>query len=143
MNIVRRFLMITLIFFLLIGAWSAYRAWVQVRSVEVRLLTPNLREGASAIVRVVTSGRGLVTTRLELVQGNRAELIAQMLIAGNRNGFFDPRFREGIMTPSLTKEFLARFQPGAAILRATATGRPQWTRLPPPTVQELAVSVAP
>jgi hypothetical protein len=36
---------------------------------------------------------------------------------------------------------LARFEPGTATLRATAVGRPQWLRVPPPTVREQPVII--
>jgi hypothetical protein len=38
-------------------------------------------------------------------------------------------------------ELLARFQMGAAKVRATAAGRRQWTRLPPPEVREITVGI--
>ena len=34
------------------------------------------------------------------------------------------------------------FEPGTAMLRATAVGRPQWLRIPPPTVREQPVTIA-
>jgi len=41
---------------LLAGAWSADRAWKQVRSLEVRVAGPEIAAG-SAVVRAVASGR--------------------------------------------------------------------------------------
>jgi hypothetical protein len=41
----------------------------------------------------------------------------------------------------LAPEQLARFLSGPATVRATATGRRQWLRLPPPTVREAAVDI--
>jgi hypothetical protein len=45
----------------------------------------------------------------------------------------------GVVTP----ELLARFASGAAVVRATAHGRPQWMRTPPPEVREVAVEIGP
>jgi len=38
-------------------------------------------------------------------------------------------------------EMLSRFHPGPARLRAVATGREQWTRVPPPTVRVIEVEI--
>jgi hypothetical protein len=51
----------------------------------------------------------------------------------------DPRPWRGSLRVVLGPGALAGFTSGPAQLRATATGRPQWTRLPPPTVRETAV----
>jgi len=37
---------------------------------------------------------------------------------------------------------LAGFDAGAATLRASAVGRPQWLRVPPPTIRERSVTIA-
>ena len=141
MDVVKRFLIVLAVFHGIVGAWSSYRAYVQVRSVDVQVASANLRAGMPVMVHVITSGRVPVFTRLELVQGTHAELIADMRVAGSTDGFYDPRFRQGTMTPPLTSELLAHFQPGPAILRATGTGRPQWLRLPPPTVTEVQIVI--
>lgn len=125
------------------GIWSAYRAWVQVRRLDLAVLSTNLRPGVASVVRVVTSGRTPIDVRLELVQGTHSELLADLRVAPSRDGFWDPRTRQGMMTPSFTTEFLAHFQAGPAIVRATALGKPQWMRTPPPTVQEIPVVIAP
>ena len=80
--------------------------------------------------------------KLELIQGTQASTLADLRVAPTRNRFFDPRSRQGTMMPSFTTEFLAQFQPGPAILRATATGTMQLFRTPAPVVQETAVIVA-
>jgi len=130
------------LFFVALGIWSGYSAWVQVRSIDVTIASPNLRPGLPAIVRVVSSGRTFVTVKLELVQGTHAATLAELRVAPNRVAVLDPRARHGMMTPSFTTEFLAQFQPGPAILRATGTGGPQWTRTPPPVIREIPVVVA-
>jgi hypothetical protein len=55
--------------------------------------------------------------------------------------FFDPRSQQKSQTMVATNDQLRTFDPGPAIIRATATGRPQWTRLPPPTVIEKSVEI--
>jgi hypothetical protein len=126
-----------------IGGWSAYRAWVQVRLLELKVVTTTLRPGALSYVRVVTSGRTFVDVRLDLIQGSHTATLSDLRVAPSHDGFYDPRTRQGMMMPAFTTEFLAQFQPGPAILRATAIGGPQWLRTPPPTIQELPVVIAP
>ena len=140
-RVVFRVIVIVALVNLAFGAWSAYRAWVQVRRLDLRVLSANLRPGIPAVVQVVTSGRTPVEVRLELVQGSHTEMLATLRVMASHDGFYDPRTRQGAMTPSFTPEFLAQFQPGPAVLRATALGRPQWLRTPPPVVQDVPVVV--
>lgn len=143
LRIAQRVILIVALLFATLGAWSAYRAWFQVRALDLRVMSPDVRPGLPVVVQVVTSGRTTVDVRLELVQGPRVEMLATLRVAASRDASLDPRTRQGSMTPAFTAAFLEHFQPGAAILRATAVGRPQWMRTPPPTVREIAVIVAP
>jgi len=120
---------------------SGHRAYFQVRSLELRAGGPVLRAGSSVETEVVSSGRTHVDVRVELLQGSHAETLAVQSVRGNEWGSIDPRTRRASQTIVLTPEVLSRFDSGTAVLRATATGRPQWTRLPPPTVRETAVEI--
>jgi hypothetical protein len=120
---------------------SGYRAYFQVYSLELHVPEPVLRGGSVIRTEVVGSGRTTVSVRLELIQGGRAETLAVEHVRGNDWAALDPRPRRASRAATLTPELLARFAEGAARLRATATGRPQWTRLPPPLVRETAVEV--
>jgi len=142
-KVVQRVLIIIGLMYAALGVWSAYSAWVQVRKLDVTVASPNLRAGMPAIVHVVSSGRTFVTVRLELSQGTHTETLAELRVAPNHWSVFDPRARPATMTPSFTTEFLARFRPGPAVLRAIGTGGPQWTRTPPPVIQEIPVVVTP
>jgi len=139
--VVQRVITIVALLYVAIGAWWGYRAWVQVQQLELRVVSASLQSGMPAVVRVVTSGLTYVNVRLELIQGSRSAMLATLRVAPSRNGFYDPRKRQGSMMPSFTTEFLAQFQPGPAILRATATGTPSWLHTPSPVVQEMPVVV--
>ena len=141
-RVVYRVILIGALINVTVGVWAAYRAWVQVRRLDLAVVSTNLRPGVTSVVRVVTSGRTPIDVRLELVQGTHSELLADLRVSPSHDGFWDPRTRQGTMTPSFTSEFLAHFQAGPAIVRATALGRPQCTRTPPPVVQEIPVVVA-
>lgn len=120
---------------------SGHRAYFQVRGRGLRVDAPVLRAGSAVEAEVVSSGRTHVDVRVELVQGSHAETLAVQSVSGNEWGSIDPRTRRASQTVVLTPELISRFREGAAVVRATATGRPQWTRLPPPTVRETAVEL--
>ena len=125
---------------LVIGGVSAHRAYFQVRSLEVKA-PQSLVDGSVVEVTVVCSGRNRVDVQAELIQGEHSGALLNFRVPGNDLAFFDPRAQHATQTTVLTNETLSRFQPGAAILRVVATGRPQWGRRPPPTVRELAVTI--
>ena len=120
---------------------SGYRAYYQVRSLELRLREDTLRAGSAVEVAAEGSGRTTVDMRVELIQGAHSETLSTLRISGNGWASFDPRPRPGSLRVVLTPEQLATFHDGAATVRATATGRPQFMRLPPPTVREAAVEL--
>jgi hypothetical protein len=120
---------------------SGHRAYYQVRSLELQLPGPTLHNGSVIHVEVAGSGRTTLDVRVELIQGGHSETLAVQQVRGNDWAAFDPRPRKASQNVVLTPEQLARFLPGPATVRATATGRPQWLRLPPPTVREAAVEI--
>ena len=119
---------------------SAHRAYFQVRSLELN--APDLLTKGSVVqTSVVTSGRTACDVDVALIQGAHSERLLTLHLTGNEFGFFDPRAREDSSSVILTPEILSSFQPGSARLRAVATGRHQWFRLPPPTIRELEVVI--
>lgn len=123
-----------------VGLVSAHRAYIQVRSLEFNA-PKSLSAGTVVETLLVSSGRATVDVEVDLIQGAHSERLFVMQLRGNQWGFWDPRARHGSSSVMLTSEMLSKFQPGAARLRSVATGRPQWTRLPPPTVSELDVEI--
>lgn len=125
---------------LAIGMVASHRAYFQVRSLELN--APQvLSAGAVVNASVVGSGRTQVDVNVDLIQGTHSEQLFHLHLSGNELAFFDPRQKYGSESVVLTSETLSKFQPGAARLRAVATGRPQWGRLPPPTVREVDAQV--
>jgi hypothetical protein len=120
---------------------SGYRAIVQVYQVDIALASPTLSHGSAVRLSVATSGRTPVDAELELIQSTHAETLAVLLIPDHENASYDPRTIHAAKSVLLTSERLARFQPGPAILRATANGRSQWLRVPPPVVAERSVDM--
>ncbi|MFI5232659.1 MAG: hypothetical protein ACHQSE_09120 [Gemmatimonadales bacterium] len=142
LRVFRRVATIIALLYAAVGAWSMYRAWIQVRTLELRVVSDNVRPGIPALVEVVTSGVTVVDVKLELVQPAHSETLATLRIVPARQPFFNPRIRQGTMMPSFTPEFLAHFQPGPAVVRATATGHTKWLVTPGPVVKEVPVVIA-
>jgi len=141
LKFLRRTTIVFVIAFLCIGAMSTYRAWVQVRHLELRS-DPVLHTGSIVETDVTSSARNGIAVRLELVQGAHAETLDILKLRGNELGFFDPRSKQAGQRVSLTADHLARFEPGEAILRATGTGGPEWGRTPPPVIREMKVQIS-
>jgi hypothetical protein len=124
-----------------VGVLSGWRAWVQVRSLELHADSPVLSGGSIVQARVVTSGRTFVDLRLELVQGTHAETLAVRQVPKNRDAATDPRSRRDSLAVVVTPDVLERFREGPVLVRAVARGRSQWLREPPSAVRELALTI--
>lgn len=122
---------------------SGYRAIVQVYHVDIAVGSTTLTHGSAIQLSVASSGRTTVDAELDLVQPTHAETLAVLLIRSHENASLDPRTIHASKRVTLTSDQLAHFQPGAAVLRATANGRSQWLRVPPPVISERVVRIAP
>jgi hypothetical protein len=140
MAFLKKAILIFLAVFILIGIVSSHRAYFQLRSLELHV-EPVLHRGSSIQTTVVSSGRTYADVQLELMQGLYSETLAVQRVQANKYGFFDPRTQRASLTVVLTPEILARFEAGPAQLRATARGRSQWTRVPPPLVRTLDIMI--
>ena len=126
--------------YLAIGLIALYRAMTQIRSLEVK--SEGIVRGGSAITSTVVSyARVPIDVRIELVQDAHTELVAVQRVQKNEWAFLDPRTREVTQTAILTDDLLGRFAGGKAIVRATALGRQQFGRVPPPMVREVSVNI--
>lgn len=156
--LLKRLCLVVLGTYLVIGLVSAYRAWYQVHSLNLKLTCFNdhvtqyldgrhdgtpcrVMNGSTFETDLVSYARTHIDVRLELVQGANSETLAFGTLPGNEWGFWDPRTRQRSFKTVLTDEVLNHFQPGRAKLRATAVGRHQWMRLPPPVVREITVEL--
>jgi len=136
----KRLFVVVIVLLLVNGAVASHRAYFQVRSLE--LSAPGtLSIGSTVNASVVGSGRTQVDVEVELIQGTHSERLMHVHLTGNNLAFFDPRKQYGSDSVVLSSDTLSKFQSGPARLRAVATGREQWTRLPPPSVRELDVEI--
>jgi hypothetical protein len=125
------------------GLFSSYRAWVQVRSLELTVPNRELRSGDTIRVRTVSWARTWVNVDLLLLQGSRADTLAFHQIPKNRNASIDPRWRRDSIVVVLSQPVLTGYDRGAATVRAVAVGGPQWLRTPPPLIREAVVQLVP
>ena len=140
-TLLRRVALVVLALCFVTALASGYRAYYQVLGLELRLAEPIVHGGSAVQVEVVGSGRTHIDVRVELIQGTHSEILFVHRLPGNEWASFDPRPQRASHSVSVTPEQLAGFVNGDAKLRATATGRPQWMRLPPPTVREVEVEI--
>ena len=125
-----------------IGALSSYRAWVQIKSLTLSTTSAVLGPGVVVRSDLVSWARTESDARIELVQHGDTVMLGEVYLPRNREPVFDPRPQRGSVVVTLTPEVLAAFDNGPATLRASAVGRPQWLRTPPPTIREQAVTIA-
>ena len=125
-----------------IGALSSYRAWVQIKDLTLTATSSTLVPGVVMRSNLVSWARVESDARIELVQGQRVTMLGEVYLPRNHEPVFDPRPRRRSVAVALTPAMLDGFEPGTATLRATAVGRPQWLRVPPPTVREQSVTIA-
>ena len=142
--VVLRYLVVTLLVvqgeLALVSGW---RAIVQVRRLVVHAPARALTAGDTVAIDVVTSGRTFVDVALVMEQDGRTIPLGTHREPGNRDLAMDPRPRRVALWTTLAPAPLAGLHAGPATLRATAVGRRQWLRLPPPTVHALPVVLAP
>ena len=137
---VKRACLIAVSVYLVIGMIAAFRALVQVRSLEVQ--SPDvLRQGSEVSATVVSYARVPLDTHIELVQDGHSEIIAVQRVPKNEWALLDPRTRESSQTAFLTADILKRFVDGKAIVRATVIRRQQLGRHPAPVVSERVVNI--
>ena len=128
---VRRLILVVLALWIPLALFSGFRAIVQVYSLDV-VATPG-SAGTDITVRVTTSGRTHVDLVVEALQDGQALTLARTVVRSNRTASVDPRPRRETLRLQLP---IAKAR-GPVTLRATATGRSQWLRTPPPAVREV------
>jgi hypothetical protein len=125
-----------------VGALSSYRAWVQIKELTLTTTNPTLSPGVVVQSQLVSWARTESDARIEIIQGKRVAMLGEVYLPRNHEPVFDPRPKSGSVVVTIEPQMLAEFDPGPALLRASAVGRPQWLRVPPPTIREMAVTIS-
>lgn len=126
--------------YLAIGMIALFRAVTQIHSLDLQS-DGIVRSGSAITSTVVSYARVPIDVRIELVQDAHTEIVAVQRVQKNAWALLDPRTREATQTAVLTDDLLGRFAGGKAIVRATASGRQQFGRVPPPMVREVTVNI--
>ena len=138
----RHFIYAFLIVHAVLFPLSGFRAWVQVYDVDLRTSSSSAAPGTRIVANIETSGRIAIDVDIVANQGARTILLGSMRIPSNEQAIYDPRPRRDSIAVSLTSQDLKAILPGPVAIIATAKGRPQFTRMPPPLIKHL-VLVAP
>ena len=141
--VARRLILLVAVPFFLVDGFSIYRRLSQLRRLDVQVGSVDLRAGSAVTLDASSWATTMVTVRLELVQGARSETLLLHRLPPNAEATLDPRPRSARLRVVLTADRLARYDPGDAVLRATATWRAQLLRKSRPVVREVAVKITP
>ena len=140
LSILKRVCVVIVGVYVVLGMIALYRAVTQIHSLELHS-DGVLRSGSAVKATVVSYARVPIHLRIELIQDEHSELVAFQSVPKNEWSLLDPRTREATQTAVLTDDVLKRFESGRAVVRATAIGRVQFDRLPPPLVREVIVDI--
>ena len=120
-------------------------AWFRVGpppTIEIDPELPGIGRRTPIAVRVAEPQRGLSGIRVELVQGERVELLAE---SGHQPrafwAFWGPRVQQDEIVVEVGSETLPGLEEGEATIRVTADRAPTWLRRPPPASREITLPV--
>jgi len=137
----RHFIYAFLIVHAVLFPLSGFRAWVQVYDVELHASTNRATPGTRIVANVETSGRIGIDITMVANQGGRTVTLGSMRIPSNEQAIYDPRPRHDSLVVSLDADMLQQISAGSVAITATATGRPQFTRMPPPVIKQITLTV--
>ena len=134
-------ILICLVLFLTLGVVVSYRAYYPIVSVKILLAEPMLRADGVVRVDTVSSGRAPISIRVELVQGDRSEIVVIDRVTSRNRALWNLRAVQKSTYAPISRAMLERFTAGQAVVRATVVSGPTWLRQPPPVVHELATNL--
>jgi hypothetical protein len=123
--------------------WNMVARIRQVMRIEVRVSSAMLTPGCTVGYDIITSGEVPNRLVLELIQGERREILFVQHARFHRIRAIDPRVFRYTPSVTLTPALLSRFQAGPAIVRVTGYGEQKLLRTPAPRVSEVAVRLRP
>ena len=123
--------------------WNIFARIRQIIRIDARASSAILVPGSTVGYDVITSGEVPNRIALELVQGERREVLLEQRARFHRIRTLDPRVFRYTPSVTLTMAILSRFHPGPATLRVTGYGEQKLLRTPAPRVRDLAVRLQP
>jgi hypothetical protein len=139
--VLRRALIVSAGVYAALFSWSIFRRTNQLFGLEV-IAPSTIQAGASVGYDSFTSGTVPNPVRLELVQGERVELLVEQR---GRLGFMDPwdvRFHRNAASIVVTPAMLTGFRSGPATLRLTGVAMQKLLRTPANKTREVEVTLA-
>ncbi len=121
--------------------WSIYRRLWQVQRIEIVSPPTSIAAGTTIELDVITSGEVQNLIRLELVRGERHEVLYERRAQVNRFSAYDPRLFRYRPVITIAAEPLARLGAGAATLRLTVFGGQKLLQTPKARVREVQVQL--
>jgi hypothetical protein len=121
--------------------WEMYRRIWQIHRADISVSSATLAPGTTVSIDVVTSGEVRNRVVLELIQDQQRHTLLEFHGELNRMNMWDVRTYRYERTVTLTREVLARFKPGAAVIELTGYGGTKLLRTPPPVVRQQQVVV--
>lgn len=137
--VLKRACQLVVAIYLVIGAFATWRSYYQVHSLELQTDSSVLQPGSTITANLVSYARNRIDVRFDLIQNGHVETLASRQVPGNEWALLDPRIRKASPVVVLSQEVLGQFEARPVVIRVTATGRPQWGRVPPPVVREVVV----
>jgi hypothetical protein len=123
--------------------WNMFARIRQIIRIEARVPSTVLTPGSTVGYDVITSGEVPNRLVLELIQGERKEVLFEQHARFHRIRAIDPRVFRYTPSVTLTPAVLSRFQAGPALLRVTGYGEQKLLRTPAPRVREVPVHIQP
>ncbi len=127
-----------------VAAWAAVAAWRAGGPPAVRIepALPGIGKRTPVVVAVEEPRRGLADVRVELVQGERVETLAERSYPAPSTWVFWSRGRvEDRLVLAVGRETVPGLSAGEATIRVVARPAGTWLRRPQPTVRELTLPV--
>ncbi len=137
----KRFLVLLALLLIGLGALATLRIG-PLPAIAIESELPGIGRSTPVRATFQESVRGLGDLRLELVQGDRVELIAERRHSPRPPwAFWGARTESDVLEAEVGSATIEGLTTGEAVLRATATRAGTWIRHPEPVVEELTLPV--
>ncbi len=126
---------------LLVGAVGIFRVGAP-PEIRISPATPVIGKRTPITVEVTETGRGLSTVRVELVQGDKTEVLAER--GYSPRGifkFWGERTTRDTISFQVGRDTISGLKPGTALIRVRAGRAPTFLRHPDPSLQEISLPV--
>jgi len=137
----RGFFIVTALVLLLILALQIFRVG-PAPAIEITSAAPAIGRSTGVSVKATEPGRGLSLVKVEFIQGDRTELLAERSYPHrSATSFWGAHTRTDVIDVAVGRDTLKGLKQGNAIIRVTAARAGTWFRGPDPVVKQLILPV--